>query len=85
MNRPLITTVLSNITEATDIKTITFRSPGDVKPGQFFMIWIPGVDEIPMSVSQITKNVIGITFRNIGDATQALSQLQKGDQIGIRG
>ena len=27
----------------------------------------------------------GITFRKIGDATQALYQLKKGDKIGIRG
>jgi len=85
MNRPTITTVLSSTVEATDIKTLTFQSPGEVKPGQFFMVWIPGVDEIPMSVSQITNNVIGITFRDIGDATHALYQIKKGDQIGIRG
>jgi dihydroorotate dehydrogenase electron transfer subunit len=85
MNIPTITTILTSTTEATNVKTITFRYPGPVLPGQFFMIWIPGVDEIPMSVSQITKNVKGITFRNIGDATQALYQLKKGDQIGIRG
>lgn len=85
MNRPRITTVLSSTVEATDIKTITFPYTGDVKPGQFFMIWIPGVDEIPMSVSQITSDVVGITFRNIGDATHALYELEKGDHIGIRG
>lgn len=85
MNRPTITTILASSIEATDIKTITFHYPGEVLPGQFFMVWIPGVDEIPMSVSQITKNVKGITFRNIGDATYALYQLKKGDRIGIRG
>ena len=85
MNRPRITTVLSSTVEATDIKTITFPYTGDVKPGQFFMIWIPGVDEIPMSVSQITSDMVGITFRNIGDATHALYDFEKGDHIGIRG
>jgi len=85
MSPPFITTILSSSEEATDIKTITFQYPGEVSPGQFFMIWIPGVDEIPMSVSQITKNVKAITFRNIGDATHALYQLKKGDKIGIRG
>jgi dihydroorotate dehydrogenase electron transfer subunit len=49
------------------------------------MIWIPGVDEVPMSVSSIKQDVKGITFRNIGDATQALYRLRKGDQIGVRG
>jgi dihydroorotate dehydrogenase electron transfer subunit len=85
MNHPIIIPILTSTIEATDIKTITFHYPGDVLPGQFFMVWIPGVDEIPMSVSQITKRVKGITFRNIGDATRALYQLKKGDHIGIRG
>jgi dihydroorotate dehydrogenase electron transfer subunit len=85
MNIPSITRILSSSPEATDMKTITFGYAGPVLPGQFFMIWIPGVDEIPMSVSQITTNVKGITFRKIGNATRALYQLQKGDTIGIRG
>jgi len=85
MNRPVITTILTSKIEAPTIKTITFRSLGKVTPGQYFMIWIPGVDEIPMSVSQITPTVIGITFRKVGDATNALFQLQNGAQIGIRG
>jgi len=85
MNSPTITAILTSSVEAADTKTITFRHHGDVLPGQFFMIWIPGIDEIPMSVSQISTNVKGITFRNIGDATRALYQLRKGDKIGIRG
>jgi len=49
------------------------------------MIWIPGIDEIPMSVSYIDKDVKGITFRKVGDATEALYKLKKGEKIGIRG
>jgi len=56
-----------------------------MKPGQFFMVWIPGVDEIPMSVSTITPTIKAITFRTIGDATQALAGLRPGDRLGIRG
>jgi dihydroorotate dehydrogenase electron transfer subunit len=85
MNIPTITTILTSATEATDIKTITFRYPKAVIPGQFFMIWIPGVDEIPMSVSEITKDVKGITFRKIGDATHALYHISPGSKIGVRG
>jgi dihydroorotate dehydrogenase electron transfer subunit len=85
MNIPTITTILTSTTEARDIKTITFRYPGPVLPGQFFMIWIPGVDEIPMSVSEITKDVKAITFRKIGDATHALYHLSPGIKIGVRG
>jgi dihydroorotate dehydrogenase electron transfer subunit len=85
MNSPCVTPILTSTVEAQDIKTFTFQYPGTITPGQFFMIWIPGVDEIPMSVSLIHENVKGITFRKIGDATTALYNLKKGDRIGVRG
>ena len=85
MNIPTVTKILTSTNEARDIKTITFRYSQSVTPGQFFMIWIPGIDEIPMSVSKINKDIKGITFRKVGEATQALYQLKPGQKIGIRG
>jgi len=85
MNGPYVTPILKSTDEAADIKTFIFRYPGKIEPGQFFMIWIPGVDEIPMSVSLIQGDMKGITFRKIGDATTALYNLEKGDNIGVRG
>ena len=85
MNIPTVTPILTATVEATDTKTITFRFSGEVLPGQFFMIWIPGIDEIPMSISSITKTIKGITFRSIGDATRAMYALKQGDKIGVRG
>ena len=85
MNYPTITEIIDSKTEAHDTKTILFKHPTEVTPGQFYMIWIPGVDEIPMSVSYIDKNIKGITFRKVGDATKALFNLKKGDKIGVRG
>lgn len=77
--------ILEIQTEAKDIKTIMFEYSVNVNPGQFFMIWIPSVDEIPMSISFIDKEVKGFTFRRVGDATNALFKLKKGDRIGVRG
>ncbi len=71
--------------EAKNIKTITFHCPGEIVPGQFFMIWLPDVDEIPMSVSYINGDIKAITFREVGDATSALYKLKHGDKIGVRG
>jgi dihydroorotate dehydrogenase electron transfer subunit len=85
MNSPCITTVLNTTRETEDIITISFEYPGSMTPGQFFMVWIPGVDEIPMSVSSITPTVKAITVRDVGEATHRLSQMQKGEKIGIRG
>jgi len=85
MNIPKITNITETKTENKDVKTFTFEYPKRIIPGQFFMIWIPGVDEIPMSVSYIDKDIKGITFRKVGVATNALFNLGKGDKIGIRG
>ncbi|MGY5864712.1 MAG: dihydroorotate dehydrogenase electron transfer subunit [Candidatus Thorarchaeota archaeon] len=54
-------------------------------PGQFLMIWIPGVDEIPMSISLMDPPNVGITVLPIGEATESLTSLQPGDWIGLRG
>ncbi len=56
------------------------------KPGQFIMIWVPGIDEVPMSISNYDDNgTIEITVKNVGECTNALHGLKVGDFIGIRG
>jgi len=85
MNYPKIVEILNAKKENEDVKTLTFNCPVETIPGQFFMIWIPGVDEIPMSVSVIEEKIKGITFRKVGDATKELFKLKKGDKIGVRG
>jgi len=67
--------------EGTNIKTIRFKHPPTSKPGQFIMVWLPGIDEIPMSLSHAN----GITVDAVGDATNAIHALKIGSQIGIKG
>ncbi|MDH5691379.1 MAG: dihydroorotate dehydrogenase electron transfer subunit [Candidatus Bathyarchaeota archaeon] len=70
------------------VKTFTFvdKLCGKADPGQFVMVWIPGVDEIPMSLSAITsEGLSSITVNEVGEASRALNQKKKGDQIGVRG
>lgn len=56
------------------------------KPGQFMMIWVPGIDEIPMSISGYDeKGDWCITVKKIGECTGALHELTIGDYIGVRG
>jgi len=85
MNYPKVIEILETRIESPDVKTIKFDYKGDINPGQFLMIWIPKVDEIPMSVSYINKKVKGITFKRVGNATKELFKLNVGDRIGIRG
>ncbi|MDI6917308.1 MAG: dihydroorotate dehydrogenase electron transfer subunit [Thermoplasmatales archaeon] len=83
-NYPKIVEIAETKSEAKDIKTFRFRYNKKVSTGQFFMVWIPGIDEIPMSASY-TDNFKGVTVEKIGEATSALFKMKKGDKIGIRG
>lgn len=81
------------ITECEGIKTLFFNmkeinlkdyiSP---KPGQFVMIWVPGVDEVPMSISSVdNEGNWSVTVKDIGECTNAIMNLKVGDVIGVRG
>ncbi|HUV61762.1 MAG TPA: dihydroorotate dehydrogenase electron transfer subunit [Thermoplasmata archaeon] len=79
-----IFTITEQKDEATDCKTVRFDGDMDAQPGQFVMVWVPGVDEFPMSVSYVGDN-FGVTYRVIGDGTRSLSAMNPGAKIGIRG
>ncbi|MCX8188572.1 MAG: dihydroorotate dehydrogenase electron transfer subunit [Nitrososphaeria archaeon] len=54
-------------------------------PGQYVMIWVPGCDEIPLSVSHAEDGVCAVTVKNVGEATSRLCNFNVGEQLGIRG
>lgn len=72
------------VVESHHTKSFYFRGGFGAEPGQFVMVWIPGIDEIPMGLSSIGE-VMGITVHRIGDATERMHTLEVGDKIGIRG
>ncbi len=75
--------------ETPTVKSLSFRDRvcARAEPGQFAMMWIPGVDEIPMSLSalQPDKNRVAITVEKVGKATKTLHKTKAGDTIGVRG
>ncbi len=77
-------TVLRHVDETPTIRSIIFKEGLAATPGQFVMVWVPGVDEFPMSVSYSTDG-LGITYQVLGDGTKALASKAEGDRIGIRG
>lgn len=72
------------VDETPTIKTFFFEDNSDPKPGQFYMIWLPGTDEFPMSISYIGKK-LGFTVKRIGLGTKKMHSLKEGDKIWIRG
>lgn len=76
---------ITRIVEETDVhKTLFFDASIAAVPGQFVMVWIPGVDEVPMSLSY-TGATPGITVEKVGEATEALHRMKEGDKVGVRG
>lgn len=67
------------------VRTYTFDGSLGAKPGQFLMVWLPGRDEIPMSVAEDDGAVTKITFFAVGDTTEALARCSVGDLVGLRG
>ncbi len=57
------------------------------RPGQFSMLWVFGVGELPISISgdPAQGDRLEYTVRSVGAATHALVRLHVGDGIGVRG
>ncbi|MFJ3336211.1 FAD/NAD(P)-binding protein [Streptomyces sp. NPDC086766] len=54
-------------------------------PGQFAMVYAFGVGEIPVSVSRIDGRELGHTIRAVGAVSAALTAVEPGTQVGLRG
>ncbi|MBN2567067.1 dihydroorotate dehydrogenase electron transfer subunit [Candidatus Woesearchaeota archaeon] len=71
--------------EAQGMRTLFFSYPLDAAPGQFVMLWLPGVDQKPISVSYQDGALFGITVAEVGPFTRRLLQLKSGDLVGVTG
>lgn len=56
-------------------------------PGQFNMLYVFGVGEVPISISGSASEPHHLvhTIRSVGHVTQAMANLKPGQQIGVRG
>ena len=62
-------------------------APLRFKPGQFTMMSVPGVGEVPISISGDLErpDTLVQTVRAVGAVTRAITNLRPGDHLGIRG
>jgi len=85
--------VVSVIKEAPDTNTYTIKlnEPYTASPGQFNMIYVYGLGEIPISLSNLPKRggaytLINHTIRIVGAVTRAIMlRVGTGSQVGVRG
>lgn len=59
--------------------------PAAAAPGQFNMLYVFGVGEVPISISSPPGWPLRHTTRAIGSVTHAMARLKRGEMLGVRG
>ena len=75
--------------ESADVVTLdlTPPEPFEFLPGQFNMLYLPGIGEVPISISgdpRANSEVLH-TILDVGPVTKALCALRPGQRVGVRG
>ena len=71
------------VVENARVKTFMFDLELEAEPGQFVMLWLPGVDEKPFALSYMPK--VGVSVARVGAFTRRLHEIHEGETLGIRG
>jgi len=82
---PKVLKIKKIVQENPMVRTFYFDYELESKPGQFVMLWLPGVDEIPISISLDNGKEFALTICKVGAMTEKIFELSEGDQLGIRG
>ncbi|HZW92964.1 MAG TPA: FAD/NAD(P)-binding protein [Candidatus Eremiobacteraceae bacterium] len=80
------------VRETSDTFTLKLEAPSGAggnwfQPGQFSMLWVFGVGELPISISgdPAERDRLVYTVRSVGQATQTLVSREVGEAVGVRG
>ena len=75
--------------ETRDTVTLELAPPrgaaASFQPGQFNMLYVMGVGEIPVSISGAGNGTVLHTVRAVGAVSRALAALKAGEAVGVRG
>lgn len=63
--------------------TLVLDGPLAAEPGQFVMVWLPGIEERPLAV--MDDDPLSLTVRVVGPFTRALAARQPGERLWVRG
>lgn len=80
--------IVENKFEASNVRTLLFEDAlcRKARPGQYLMAWVPGVDEVPLSLSTINREGLSaVTIKGVGKGTEALCEMRSGEYLGVRG
>lgn len=89
LNLPLSLFISNKKHETQTTVTLTFEMPLsetiEIRSGQYFMLWLPKIDEIPISVSQYDGNEISFTICGVGSTSKKFLNIEKNNLVGLRG
>lgn len=75
--------VVEKIQENPKTVSFVFDAALSAEPGQFAMLWLPGIDEKPFSIAGIDP--LMFTISRVGPFSEALHALSIGDTLLVRG
>lgn len=82
---PTMLPIAEIVKETGSVNTCYFDHQLGSAPGQFVMLWIPGVDQKPFSIGYDDGKRFGLTIFHLGPLTNTLADLEVGDRVGISG
>ena len=80
---PQVTRIVSVADESPEQRTFVLDLSLEAEPGQFVMVWLPGVDEKPFSL--VHDDPVTLTVARVGPFTAAVHALGAGDRLWVRG
>ncbi len=80
---PQAFTIRQAVVEREGVKTFILDGDLMARPGQFVMVWLPGVGEKPFSL--MDDRPLSLTVAKVGHFSGALHGLGVGDRVWIRG
>jgi len=80
---PVAARVRKVVVENHRVRTFTLDRPLEAEPGQFAMLWLPGLDEKPFSL--LEADPLRFTIAAVGPFSRALHRLAPGDRLWVRG
>jgi NAD(P)H-flavin reductase len=84
---PHPTRVIEAFGETADVVTLAVEKTEGFssRPGQFNMLSLPGIGDIPISIAGTSDSAIEHTIRGVGAVSRALTELLPGSWLGLRG
>jgi dihydroorotate dehydrogenase electron transfer subunit len=80
---PRATRIVEVTEESARVWTFTLDLHLEAQPGQFVMVWLPGVDEKPFSL--VSADPVRLTVARVGPFTTTVHTLRPGDRLWVRG